>query len=392
MRRMPPKRVLLALALLAACSSENNKNPKAPGGDGDGDGDQTSDAGDSAPDGGDDEPLEPEPAGTERTLELFDAVRLSSIAEDEHFQSAEADFDFGAGPFAKVTFIVDLDTTCFPFSKWQTNQPPTGHNYPADCDAFDRNFEFTMDEPKKEGDPPAFELIRSITPFGGPLHMEVDLTDLANAQPGKHTVKTFIATWSDAMGMVTGSKGGWNVSARIELLTGKAPRKVLAAIPLANLSLDNKAPKLDAPFTLPEGTSSMRLEVRTTGHGGGTDPEYCFGPAEEFCNREHTFEIDGKLLAKKRIVREDCAMLCTRATQGTGENAFEYCEENPFGLIASVEAARAGWCPGELVPPQTFELEVKGGGKPHTLSYGVPHIAEGGSLRTSATVYAFGPE
>ena len=383
---MPLQRSLVLLALVCACSSDGSKHNASGDGDSAGDGDLTMGDGDAAT--GDGDAAEgPEQPGQKRSIPLFDAVRLSSIAEDEHFQSAEQAFDFGAGPFAKVTFIVDLATTCYPTTQWQKDPPPEGQNYSPSCDAFDRNFEFTLDEPKKDGDAPAFELIRAITPFGGPLHMETDITDLANAHPGKHTVKTFIATWSDAMGQVTGSRGGWNVSAHIELETGTAPRKVLAAIPLFNGNLEPKQLAFEAPFTLPAGTKKMRIDLRATGHGGGEDP-LCFGPAEEFCNRPHRVSIDDKALPTLSIYRDDCAKLCTHVT-GDGFNA-EHCKENPFGAIQSVEAPRAGWCPGSLVDPHSFEFPVNGGGKPHTFKYGLDAIAEGGSIRSSAVVYAYG--
>jgi hypothetical protein len=370
MRRMPLQRFLVLLALVCACASDGSKH----------------DADDDASEMDDDASQGPEEPGQKRSIPLFDAVRLSSIDKDPHFQSAEKEFDFGAGPFAKVTFVVDLATTCFPVSQWQKDPPPMGQNYSPSCDAFDRNFEFTLDEPKKDGDAPAFEIIRAITPFGGPLHMETDLTDLANAHPGKHTVKTFIATWSDAMGKVSGSKGGWNVSAHIELETGKAPAKVLAAVPLFNGSLDPKKLRFDAPFTLPVGTKKMRIDLRATGHGQGTDP-LCFGPAEEFCDRPHRVSIDDKMLPTLSLYRDDCAKLCTHVTD---DQLGEHCKENPFGLIESVEAPRAGWCPGSLVDPHSFEFPATGGSKAHTFSYWLEQIAEGGSIRASAVLYAYG--
>jgi hypothetical protein len=47
-----------------------------------------------------------------------------------------------------------------------------GVRRPADCDAFDRNFEIALDEPDADsGAPPGLELVRAITPFGGPLRL-----------------------------------------------------------------------------------------------------------------------------------------------------------------------------------------------------------------------------
>jgi hypothetical protein len=42
------------------------------------------------------------------------------------------------------------------------------------------------------------------------------------------------------------------------------------------------------------------------------------------------------------------------------------------------------------VEPHPFEFPVNGGGKPHTFTYGLDHIADGGSIRASAVVYAYG--
>jgi hypothetical protein len=371
-------RILCLCLLLLACSSSDGKpHPRDAGGDGDEDLDA------SPEDRHDAGPTE-EPAGQMRTLPLFDAVRISSIDTDEHFQKAEAELDFGAGPFAKVTLFVDLDTSCFPFSRWSEDPPPMGQNFPPSCDAFDRNFEFTLDEPKADTDPPAFEVMRAITPFGGPLHVEVDLTNLANARPGKHRMQAFIATWSDAAGMVSGSHGGWNVSAHVELTTGVPPLKVLAATPLFNTNLGDSTLAAMNTFTLPEGTKQILIELRSTGHGGATDAA-CFGPAEEFCSRSHSLKIDGKNVSTFDITRTDCGSLCTLVTEGE----LMYCMQNPTGLPDSVRAPRAGWCPGSFTEPRTWMLNA-GGTHEHTLEYAVDKIAMGGSVRASAVLYAVG--
>ena len=94
------------------------------------------------------------------TIAAFEEVRISSHSEDEHFQRATSMIDFRDGPFAEVRMIVALSSTCYPFESWQNNQPPPGHNFPENCDAFDRNFELSL------RDPMPLELMRAITPFG----------------------------------------------------------------------------------------------------------------------------------------------------------------------------------------------------------------------------------
>ena len=54
--------------------------------------------------------------------------------------------------------------------------------------------------PRRRGGPTPFEVIHAITPFGGPEHLEVDLTDLANGLPGKHRLRVDIASYADPQG------------------------------------------------------------------------------------------------------------------------------------------------------------------------------------------------
>ena len=318
---------------------------------------------------------------------VFDSVRINSDANKPNFQKADTTFDFGSGPFAKVTLVVDLDTTCFPFEKWQTNPPPDGHNWPADCDAFDRNFELILDSPDAGG-PPGIELVRAITPFGGPLHLEIDVTDVANALPGTHGLRVVIPTWPDASGQITGADGGWNVTARFDVVPGPAPREVLAVLPLFDGNQTSADPMPSIPVQVPAGTKSTRLEYRATGHGG-----VAFGcgtaPAEEFCLRTHSLFVDEALVADVAPWRDDCASLCTIAHQGPAGGGFDYCAENPCGAIQSVQASRANWCPGSITPPLVWDFDALRSAGAHQFRWQISDLADGGSWRISALFFAF---
>lgn len=324
------------------------------------------------------------------SLEPFTDTRITSRGGTPDFQRIRADIDLAGGSFASVTLIVDLASTCFPFEGWTSNPPPSGQRWPADCDAFDRNFEFTLDEPLADGDPPAFELVRAITPFGGPLHFEADMTDLANARPGAHRLDAFIATWSDGAGQVSGSDGGWNVSARIDVVPGDAPRRVLAAVPLFNGRLDSATAPEAIPFDVPEGATRSRVELRVTGHGGGAPTADCIGPAEEFCSRWHHVYLDD--VEREPFVpwRSDCEALCTVTHYGAPGSGFDYCLENPCGNMSSVRAPRANWCPGSVTPALEWDAVELATPGPHTFRHAVDAVAAGGSWRVSATYYAFG--
>jgi hypothetical protein len=357
-----------ALALLA-CSDES----------------ETADGG--TRDGGADQQARPDLAAP-HSVKLFDRVRIHSKGT-VNVRKAEADLSFDRGPYSKVTLKVELDTSCYPFSKWATNPPPAGENWPADCDAFDRNFEFHMDPPKTSGDKPAIEWVRAITPFGGPMKYDVDLTDVANGLPGKHTVRVKITTYSDSKGIVSGSNGGWWVTATLDLVPGTPPRKVLAVIPLVNHSFKKGTAKQEVSFTVPAGTKSSRLEYRVTGHGGGAvERPACIGPAEEFCQRWQYIYVDDQQKEKRVFWRSDCDKLCTLTTDpGTTR---QYCKENPCGAIQSVRAPRANWCPGSVTPPFTKDYpELRSAGS-HKFGYFIESVADKGSWVVSAVYFAFG--
>ncbi|WP_437624912.1 peptide-N-glycosidase F-related protein [Sorangium sp. So ce1151] len=329
---------------------------------------------------------------TPLSIAAFEKVRITSDSGQPNFQQANTELELPDGPFTSVKLVVDLETTCYPFETWENNPPPEGQSWPADCDAFDRNFEFSLDDPgDPAAGPPGIELVRAITPFGGPLHLEVDITDVANGlAAGKHRLRAVIPTWSDASGQVSGSNGGWNVSATIEAVPGPAPRKVLAVIPLFNGSQTSADKPGPLSLRVPEGTVSSRLEYRATGHGGGEIETGCIGPAEEFCKRTHRILVDGAEIERIRPWRDDCEELCTLTHYGPAGDGFDYCLENPCGAIESVRAPRANWCPGSESPPFAWDADELRAPGEHTLEWELSALAEGGVWRISATYLAFG--
>ncbi|HVY49467.1 MAG TPA: peptide-N-glycosidase F-related protein, partial [Minicystis sp.] len=325
-------------------------------------------------------------------VKAFDAVRIGSDSTKPDFQHADAEVDLEHGPFARVTISVDLATTCFPFSKWKDDPPPPGQNWPADCDAFDRNFELSFDDPDKDTDPPGLEVMRAITPFGGPEHQDVDVTDVANAlAPGKHRLRVVIPTYSDAAGQVSGSNGGWNVTATVHVVPGTPPRRVLAVVPLFDGAQTTPASPKPIGFDVPAGTKHARIEYRVTGHGGAMGDGACIGPAEEFCDRLHTVFVDGAKLDEIYPWKLGCGSECTLAHYDDGMGGgFDYCAENPCGDPNSVTAPRANWCPGALTPPFTWDAPALDAPGHHTFSWTISNVADGGQWRISAAYFAFG--
>ncbi|HTJ81904.1 MAG TPA: peptide-N-glycosidase F-related protein [Polyangiaceae bacterium] len=323
------------------------------------------------------------------SITAFDAARITSDGSQPNFQKITADIDLKDGPFADVRIAVDLESTCYPFDKWQDNPPPEGQNWPADCDAFDRNFEISLFDPAAPEGAPGIELIHAITPFGGPLHLEADITDIVNAHGGAQRLQVVIPTYSDGAGQVSGSNGGWNVTAKIDATPGTPPRKVLAVQSIFYGTTTDPMGPGDLAFEVPEGTKSGRIEYRTTGHGGPNTGPGCNGPAEEFCKHTHSVLLDGAEILSIDPYRTDCADLCTITHYGDpAPSGFDYCLENPCGAISSVKASRANWCPGSETPPIVLDLQLGAG--THQFSWAIPELVDGGQWSVSATYFAYG--
>lgn len=318
---------------------------------------------------------------------ILTRVHISSDEGAENFQRALANVDFGKVPVARATLRVTLESPCFPFEGWAEQGVPTGQRWPAACDAFDRTLSVTLDHAEPaDASAPGFELLRAITPFGGPLQVVTDVTDVVNGLPGSHELGLKIDTWSDADGLVSGSRGEWIASAELLLWPGTAPRKVLAVLPLL---LEGQTEPTPAPlsFDVPEGAGSARIEYRATGHGGAFAPG-CLGPAEEFCQRTHELRLDGELLEELQPWR-DCSDFCTLTMNDSGQGPAQYCAENPCADPNSARAPRANWCPGSKTDAfvlQGAELVVAG---KHELTRSVAELASGGVWTVSATYFAF---
>ena len=329
------------------------------------------------------------------TVTLLDHAHIGSDSSKPDFQRASApNVLLANGPFSNVNLVVDLTSPCFPFSNWQTDPPPSGQNWPADCDAFDRNFEMSLVDPQEVdassavvAQPlPALELVRAITPFGGPEHIEQDVTDAFNAITTPRTFQIIIPSYSDSAGQVSGSNGGWYVSAHLDVTPGAPPRNVLSVTSLIydSLGSNESGQTTTLPFTLPGATTSTTIEYRVTGHGGATDTTgECIGPADEFCKRTHVVAIDGKTIDTVIPWRQDCQTLCTLTDAGA---PFTYCQQNPCGDPNSVRAPRANWCPGSETQPIVYNPQLTPGD--HQMSFTINNIA--GDWRVSATVYAYG--
>jgi hypothetical protein len=329
-------------------------------------------------------------------LTLLDHAWFSGPMLGYDTQFMDRTFDLGPGPFAEVTMTFQLESPCFPFDKWTQSPPPDGQMFPAKCDRFDRLMYFEVDPAADATAAPGLQVLRSITPYGGPLEKTADITAFANTHPGVHSLRSFVGTWVDDQGQVSGADGGYFVSVRIHVKSGMPVKRALAVTSLFSgwVGVDTKLS--DLSFTLPEGTTRAELVYLVTGHGGAMDPSSaCIGAAEEFCKRTHHLTVDGAELTPRGFSqpafvpwRDDCGKLCTMAQGHPMMGA--YCKENPNRMAGSVTAPRANWCPGDAVAPIAAELsaaQLKAG--KHQARFAIDDIYPEGRWQVALAVYAY---
>lgn len=330
-------------------------------------------------------------------LTLLDHEWFSGPMLGYDTQFMDRTFDLGTGPFAEVSVTFQLESPCYPFDKWTQSPPPDGQMFPTKCDRFDRLMYFEVDPAADAMAVPGLQVLRSITPYGGPLEKTADITAFANTHPGVHSLRSFVGTWVDDQGQVSGSDGGYFVSVRIHVKPGMPAKRALAVTSLYSGWVGVDTTLSDLSFTLPEGTTRAELVYLVTGHGGAMDPSSaCIGAAEEFCKRTHHLTVDGAELTPLGFSRpgfvpwrDDCGKLCTMAQGHPMMGA--YCKENPNRMAGSVTAPRANWCPGDAVAPIVAELpaaQLKAG--KHQARFAIDDIYPEGRWQVALAVYAYG--
>lgn len=324
--------------------------------------------------------------------ELFEATLLDQTHHDGT-SALEAILSLGPGPFSAVSLELSLGTTCFPFEGWADNPPPPGHEWPEDCDAVSRVVRVIVDPPQTERDPPGIEVLRAHTPYGGPQELQADMTDLANAGSGSspRRISIQLPVQPDPTGQRTGRAASWAVTLRVRAQRGAPPRPVLAVLPLADSSLTSSTATLAFSFSVPEGATRTRLELRATGEGEGLETAGCVGPSEAHCRREQQVELDG-ITSTLEVWTPSCASVCSLRHFGGVFDGFDYCRENPTGPLDEVRAARAGWCPSMLTPPVSLEATDPLPPGIHTIRHTIRRIAPGGSWPVSWVLVLYGPE
>ncbi len=225
-------------------------------------------------------------------------------------------------------------------------------------------------------EPAQVELMRFITPYGGPASFEQDLTALAPLLQGKKTLRTTISSFSE--------EPSWRVSVTLSYSdVGAGHRRPFFAKQLfRNEHVTAEDNILIGTVEIPPNVERPRLRIITTGHA--TD-----GAAEnEFVSCSHILKVGDRTIARWRPWSEEGGLLRDLNPQ-SGRQVIE------GRALWSSDLDRSGWHPGLAVEPLLIPIpELTPREAPHTVELRIVGIrrtdADGhhGYFNVSAVVVA----
>jgi hypothetical protein len=212
---------------------------------------------------------------------------------------------------------------------------PVAQDERGEARGDDRGFPVTTVAPAGDRDEAEIEIMRFVTPFGGPATYTADLTALAPLLTGRTSLRVWISTWKQP---------AWKVTLTLSYTdAGAGYRRPLFAQPIFNSEVTAEQRTLRASINIPRGLSRPRIRVLSTGHatdGAGGD---------EFISRSNVLRIDGREVASWRPWSEQGGPL--REINPTAGRT----EIDGRSLWAS-DLDRSGWHPGLIVEPAHIPL------------------------------------
>lgn len=208
------------------------------------------------------------------------------------------------------------------------------------CDDWDRLGYIQAKAPNGEW----VEIIRYITPYGRACDHTLDVTDFASILQGNTPIRMYIDTWGT---------GGWKMDLDLTYEAG-TPDHLYSTVQTVwhgNYNFGNPADLQPVDTVLIDpgvGVASASLRLVSSGHGWGNNNT---SNAAEFFHAVHHVNVNG-----------------TSFTQ----DLWNDCNPNPAGCSpqgGTWQYDRAGWCPGSISPPHTYDLTPLLGGAPFELSY-----------------------
>jgi hypothetical protein len=201
--------------------------------------------------------------------------------------------------------------------------------------------------------PDEIELMRFVTPFGGPATYTADLTAFAPLLSGETSLRVWISTWKQP---------AWKVTLTLLYTAeGVGYRRPRWATPIFNSEVTALESRLVSTIDVPAGLARPRLHILSTGHAtDGTG-------GDEFITRSHVLRIDGIEVARWRPWSENGGRL-----RGANPTSGRSMKTDGRELWVS-DLDRSGWNPGLLVEPMQIPLPELGAGK-HTIELEILNI------------------
>ena len=216
----------------------------------------------------------------------------------------------------------------------------------------------------KKGASQDYEIGRMLTPYGGAFgkdwtfEWEVDVTDFSML------LRDSVEIEYNHTGYEPNKDRGWSITLDFEIVKGKPAWEPIAIQKIYDGSFSygdssNSIEKALKPvvFDTQKQAGFARLRVVQTGHGMDA-PDGC----GEFCSKYRELWYDGKMIDKRSI--------------------WKTCGDNPLYPQAGTWIYnRANWCPGNLMQPDIYDLNIESG-KQHTLDINMQNYI---SSKPSAT-------
>lgn len=215
-----------------------------------------------------------------------------------------------------------------------------------------------------------YEIGRMLTPYGGAFGKdwrfgwEVDVTDFSLL------LRDSVEIEYNHTGYEPNEDRGWSVTLDFEIIKGPPVLEPLSiqkiydgAFRYGDSSHSIETDLKPVSFTTQNGAQLARLRMVQTGHGMDK-PDGC----GEFCNKYRELWFDGALIARKAI--------------------WKNCGDNPLYPQAGTWIYdRANWCPGYLMQPDIYDLNVKPG-QQHTVDVNMqPYVASDPSAEEVISAY-----
>lgn len=269
-------------------------------------------------------------------------VNVVNTAADQTvntFNNAVINFD-GSGSSQWYTGSYTLPQSVGAYEQITAHLTVSCPSVAGGCDDWDRLAYVEAKAPNGDW----VEIIRYITPYGVPCNHYLDVTDFASLLQGNTEIRMYIETWGT---------GGWKLN--LDFIYGAGmPEYLYSTVQKAwhgNFNFGDPAnlQPVDTVTLDPGAAQSASLRLVTTGHGWGQNNT---GNAAEFYHAIHHVKVNG--------------------TNDFPQDLWTGCNPNPDGCSpqnGTWQYTRAGWCPGSISAPYTYDLSALLDGNPLTLSY-----------------------